>query len=156
MKKEEITRKVVEAVTAVRLWLPTAPQRFRLFIVSAKEDPWAMLRSPAIRVMALASAGFVVLLFVSCLGDWLWPSREMGTPSETATFRVSCTNPQCRFAGKLQFEPHFRKWPTQCPKCKQKTLYPYVLCKNTKCRKWVTPTVQPDGKMRCPACGAGL
>jgi len=153
---EKLTQRILQAVTAFRRWLPTVPQQFRGFIASVREDPMVLLRSPTVRVAGLAGGGLVLVLFVSCLGDWIAPPGQTGTPAKVVSFRVRCLNPACKFSGSVFLDREFRKWPTECPKCRQKTLHPFVLCYNSKCRKWVVPKPQPDGSLRCPECGAPL
>jgi hypothetical protein len=154
--KQKLVERVHELATAFRLWLPTAPQQIRLFIASAKEDPGAILRSPAARITGLIVGGIFLLIIGSCVARWISPRGPMGSPAELASYHVQCLNPKCKFSGTVRLKPRFKKWPTECPKCKERTLYPYMLCYNNKCRKWVVPKVQPDGSLRCPACGAPL
>jgi hypothetical protein len=154
--KPKITDKAFEFAMAIRAWLPTAPQQFRLYLAAAREDPMAVLRSPVLRIAGLVCAGIVLLLFASCLGNWAYPSKGMGTPARLATFQVRCENPQCKYVGTVRLDPEFRKWPTACPKCKKKTLLPWLLCRNPKCQKYGTPVVQPNGTLRCRSCGAPM
>ncbi len=153
---EKIKIWILGLVAAFQAWVPNAPQHFRMFLESAREDPMALIRTPAVRITAMVIGGLFLLGLVSCLSDWISPPGTIVKPADQIPFRVKCENPACKFTGTIMLGRDFHKWPTKCPKCTQKTLQPIVLCYNSTCRKWVVPKIQPDGSRRCPACGAPL
>lgn len=155
----KLNQRIAQAVEAVRVWLPNAPQQFRAFVEECRADPMAMLRTPAARVMIIASSGLVLAVVIYSVGEWVAPSQNMGQTAETVSVRVRCMNPQCPWnkgSVQVKMDVDFDNWPAKCSQCKQKTLYPLRCCHNSKCRKWVVPITKPDGSMRCPACGAPM
>lgn len=156
---QRLTQRLARAVEAVRVWLPTAPQQFRRFVEEAREDPRALLRSPAFRVGAILGCGLVVALILHGVGQWVAPSADMGSPAELVPVTVRCTGQGCKLAKErttIKIERDFDDWPAECPRCKQRTLYPVVRCHNSKCRQWVIPRIKDDGSWRCPKCGSRL
>lgn len=155
----KLSKQLTKVMEAFRVWLPTAPQRFRALAEEVKQDPRMVLRSPTVRITLLATSGLVLAMIIYAAGEWFVPSTTMGEPAETVPFRVLCANPKCAWhkaRHTVQLEADFNDWPAECPQCKTESLQRVVRCHNTKCRKWVVPNVQPDGSMRCPKCGKPL
>ncbi len=156
---QRLTQRLAKAVEAIRVWLPTAPQQFRQFIEEAREDPRALTKSPAFRVGVILCGGLVVALILHGVGQWIAPSADMGSPAELVPVTVRCVSPSCKRLKErvtIMVERDFDDWPAECPRCKQKTLYPLVRCHNSKCRQWVTPKIKEDGSWWCPKCGSRL
>lgn len=155
----KLNQRITEAVEAVRVWLPNAPQHLRAFVEECRADPMAMLRTTAARVTIIASSGLVLAIVIYSVGEWIAPSDKMGETAEIVSVRVRCMNPKCAWhktSTQIKVDVDFDDWPTKCSQCKQKTLYPLRRCHNSKCRKWVVPITKPDGSMRCPKCGAPM
>ena len=91
----KLTQRVTEAIEAVRVWLPTAPQEVRRFVEGVREDPRAAVRSPAFRITLIATSGLLLVIIVYGLGEWVAPSSNMGEPAELVPFKVRCANPKC-------------------------------------------------------------
>ncbi|MBN1343351.1 MAG: hypothetical protein JXQ73_11760 [Phycisphaerae bacterium] len=155
----KIGERLMHVLEAFRVWLPTASQDARRLAEEVREDPRGVLQSTAVRVGIIMIGGLTLVLIVYKAGIWLAPPVENPQTAEVVPFRVKCLNPQCEWSkapGTVNFEIDFNDWPTTCPKCQQKTLYPYVCCHNKECRKWVVPKILEDGTKVCPRCGAKL
>lgn len=155
----KLTQRVTQAVEAVRVWLPAVPYHAREFAVQFRADPMAMLRTPGARVAIISCVGFVLVLTIYSVGEWIAPSDDMGDVAETVSVRVRCVNAKCEWKKgnhTCKVDVDFDDWPTECPKCEQDTLYPVLRCHNSKCRKWVVPRIQQDGTKRCPRCGVPM
>jgi len=153
MAQEEHNR-WVEWLHLVRSHVPILRRQAAEWAGEVRDEPRLLWETSAVRYVAYASVGLVLLWVVSRIPTMFGPPLPPNAKAiaNTADYHVICTAEDCRHHFVIHREFGFDGFPVRCPKCQSESGRQAIRC---ACGRWVVPQIR-DETPYCPACGARL
>ncbi len=139
-------------------WLPVQRARLGVWHEAVREEPYLIWQTPAIRYSVYGLGSLLAIWALAWVVSLLEPApmKDARPRAKTASFDAVCTEANCGHHFIINRKFGFRKFPVECPECRQRTGQRATRCHSSACRGGFVAPIEADGELRCRECGTVL